>query len=244
MTVTLYWRAEAPPSQRLTLSAQLRGLDPMARIADDTRWLGGTLYPAAYWRVGDVIAHTVTLQAPDWAPAPALVWLDLHMLDADDHRITFSPGDRDTATLGPWRVAGAVTVPRTATAVKATLGDAIRLEAYEVRRAADGQLLVDLYWRATAKPARDVTVFLHWIGANGTLIAQDDGPPAGGAYPTSWWQAGDVVRDTRILEGGAVSKGGDLWVGMYTPSTGERLPAGDADGRHLPDDAIPLLLPE
>ncbi|MHB1319446.1 MAG: hypothetical protein ACYCYF_12585, partial [Anaerolineae bacterium] len=201
--VTLYWRAEVSADggsarERLTLAAQLRENDPTARIADDTRWLGGTLYPSAHWQVGNVVEHEVALRIPDWAPVPALIWLDLKLLAEDGALLVFEPGGGDTTTLGPWRVRGEVEIPKSATHVGVRLGTAIRLEAYDVRR--DGEaLLVDLYWRSEAAPEADYTVFLHGADAAGMLVAQDDGPPARGVYPTSWWLAGDVIRDRHML---------------------------------------------
>ncbi|MCU0523115.1 MAG: glycosyltransferase family 39 protein [Anaerolineae bacterium] len=256
---SLYWRAEAVQStgpgrseagrseagiseaggERLTLSAQLRGLDPTARLADDTRWLGGTLYPSDRWQVGDVVEHEVALQIPDWAPVPALIWLDLKLLAEDGALLAFEPGGGDTTTLGPWRVQGAVEIPKTATHVDVSLGTAIRLEAYEARQDVE-VLLVDLYWRSEAAPEANYTVFLHGVDAGGVLVAQDDGPPAGGAYPTSWWLTGDVIRDRRTIPIGAPLATQTLRVGMYVPATGERLRAVDANGVRLPDDAVPL----
>ncbi len=123
------------------------------------------------------------------------------------------------------------------------LGTAIRLEAYEARQDG-GELLVDLYWRSEAAPEADYTVFLHWVDAAGVLVAQDDGPPAGGAYPTSWWLAGDVIRDRHTLTLDDLRAPYTLRVGMYVPATGERLPAVDVNGVRLPDDAFTLQGPE
>jgi hypothetical protein len=52
----------------------------------------------------------------------------------------------------------------------------------------------------------------------------------------------DIVRDIRYLslpedmEEGQFS----VAVGWYDPGTGQRLPAFDADGQRLPQDALPL----
>ncbi len=188
LAADLYWRAEASsdqtgPGTPMMLSAQLRGIDPTKRVADDTRWLGGTLYPSAYWRQGDVVAHRVTLQIPEWAPVPGLMWLDLKVIGEDGALLIYEPGGQDTLSLGPWRVRGAVEIPDTAIRVDARLGAGIELAAYDLATEND-HLLIDLYWRAVGVTEGDATVFPHLLSATGDLAAQDD-VTAEGAYPTS-----------------------------------------------------------
>jgi hypothetical protein len=66
-------------------------------------------------------------------------------------------------------------------------------------------------------------VFVHVVDASGRLVAQGDGPPLGGAYPTSLWEPGELVEDEYVL--GAAS--GRVLIGLYRPDTGERLRTGD-----------------
>jgi len=72
--------------------------------------------------------------------------------------------------------------------------------------------------------------------ADGKLVGQSDQPPEGGAYPTSLWVPGDVVRDSHQLEIDEASASGAcvLSIGMYNSTSGERLPAygrGTAKGK-------------
>ena len=60
-------------------------------------------------------------------------------------------------------------------------------------------LHVRLRWRATAPLPDDYTVFLHCL-TGGEVVAQADSQPAGGYYPTSIWQPGDIVNDDHLLE--------------------------------------------
>jgi len=59
-------------------------------------------------------------------------------------------------------------------------------------------------------------------------VAQQDGEPGGGFYPTDRWEPGEVVRDEYIIR---VPAGLDgryrLLTGLYLPTTGERLPIED-----------------
>jgi hypothetical protein len=61
----------------------------------------------------------------------------------------------------------------------------------------DGQLVVWLAWRAEQPLALDYTAFVHLLGADGQIIAQQDKPPAG--YPTSDWRTGEIVLDRFTL---------------------------------------------
>jgi hypothetical protein len=104
---------------------------------------------------------------------------------------------------------------------------------------------VRLDWRATAPLAEDYTVFLHYL-RDGERIAQADGRPAGGRYPTTTWRVGDVIHDDHYVEGiGSPLAGRDvLRFGLWQPESGAVLvrldeagnPAGDwievpVDGR-------------
>ncbi|MFQ5612667.1 MAG: hypothetical protein ACE5H9_11100, partial [Anaerolineae bacterium] len=88
-----------------------------------------------------------------------------------------------------------------------------------------------LFWQAETTPRADFTVFVHVVDQAGSVVAQADGPPAQGAYPTSLWDAGEIIADEReiVLPGDLPPGCYTLLVGLYRPDSGERLPvAGDA----------------
>jgi hypothetical protein len=88
---------------------------------------------------------------------------------------------------------------------------------------------------------QDLKVFVHIYDAQGKLLAQDDGPPAEGFAPTSWWRRGDVIADTRSINMASLPPGTyRITAGMYSGTTGERLEARGADGARLPEDEITL----
>jgi mannosyltransferase len=92
-----------------------------------------------------------------------------------------------------------------------------------------------LYWQADGAPDRDYTIFAHLVDDMGRPVAQSDGPPIGGVYPTSSWLPGAMAIDQRGIRIGPDTPVGQyrLRVGMYRPDTMERLrvtgPAGDGD---------------
>jgi hypothetical protein len=79
-----------------------------------------------------------------------------------------------------------------------------------------------LFWQAETQPTADYTVFIHLTDAAGQLIAQFDGPPATGAYPTSLWDPGEIIIDERLLTNIPLSFA-SLQVGLYHSHLGERL---------------------
>lgn len=82
-----------------------------------------------------------------------------------------------------------------------------------------------LSWVAARSINEDYQVFVHLRDpVTGDLVAQADGPPVGGWYPTSWWPIGELISDVRIFElPDAISPGQyDLVVGFYDLNSGVR----------------------
>jgi hypothetical protein len=84
---------------------------------------------------------------------------------------------------------------------------------------------IPLRWLALDAPANDYTVFVHLLDSTGKLVAQADGPPLAGQYPTTAWDRGELVADTRQLQLPANLAAGRyvVHVGWYLPATGSRL---------------------
>lgn len=103
-------------------------------------------------------------------------------------------------------------------------------------------LTLTLYWVAQAAAERDWTVFVHLLDGSGGRIAQADGPPFDGRYPTTAWGAGEVIPDRHVLQLPDPLPAGPhcLLVGLYDWSSGERMELQDAAGRPLPERAVTL----
>jgi len=240
LPVTLYWHADAEVDELLTVWGQLSGLDPTAQVADDSRWLGGTLYPSAFWHAGDTVAHTLMLDIPDWAPAPALYWVRIGLQDSSNRNLNLEGQENPYVVLGPWAVRRSTAVPREATSTDSRFGEVISLVGYDIQRR-DGALDIELYWSAVATPELDYKVFVHLVDSDGRLVAQHDGYPLNGAYPTSWWTAGEIVGDAHTLPSPPHEDGDvGLYIGMYDAQSGERLVVSDAGGHGQPNDMIRL----
>lgn len=89
-------------------------------------------------------------------------------------------------------------------------------------------LRLTLYWQATddVPMMTDYTVFTHLLDRQNRILAQHDGPPAGGRWPTTLWRKGQVivdVHDLTFLEGASYEGEAILEVGMYDARTLSRL---------------------
>jgi hypothetical protein len=91
-------------------------------------------------------------------------------------------------------------------------------------------LNLNLYWQCDVPPSDDYTTFVHVRDAGGTIAAQMDRPPADGAYPTSLWDAGEVIRDSIQVPLPAEVPAGTyhIVVGMYDFEMGLRLSVADS----------------
>jgi hypothetical protein len=99
-------------------------------------------------------------------------------------------------------------------------------------------LTFQLVWVGIAPTPEDFTVFVHLRNAANETIAQSDGQPIAGSFPTSQWQRGDVVYDRRSLDLPAKTPPGTyhLIAGLYRRETLKRLEAQTAGGRAEADE--------
>jgi len=113
-------------------------------------------------------------------------------------------------------------MPASATPVGVTMGDDVVLEGYQVRPQPVGQgVIVTLYWRALQAGLPDYFVYVRAIDGQGQIQARADSPPVMGFWPTSRWEAGELVADEQVLSRLPETPPGTyrLEVGMYDPQT-------------------------
>jgi len=127
----------------------------------------------------------------------------------------------------------AYSTPFIKSALDVRFGDQIDLIGYALEPASVGageSIGLRLYWRAARHPDADYTVLVHVRNASGRTLIQADGQPQRGAYPTSFWDAGEVVIDDRTIDIPADAAVGayTVVVGLYELSSGDRLPLADS----------------
>ena len=185
-------------------------------------------YPTDRWTAGEMVTEVRDVRVPAGATSAAELVVRVN-------------GQRLAAA--PVMISGAAAQmepPPVGVAVEATFGEAIRLIGFDPPAAtldATGPITVTLHWQALSGAIpTGYTVFVHLLADDGRLIAQHDGPPAGGARPTNEWLEGEYVSDTHELVWREAGYSGParLAVGLYDPLTGARLPTGEGDLFLLP----------
>jgi len=113
-------------------------------------------------------------------------------------------------------------VPDGFTAADVVFGDVIRLAGYTLET---GETVkITLAWQALAEMETAYRVFVHIVGVEGQILAQNDGEPAGWTRPTPGWAVNEVVLDERVIPIPGNATPGDyvIRVGWYEPD-GPRL---------------------
>ncbi|RME36252.1 MAG: hypothetical protein D6793_06055, partial [Thermoflexia bacterium] len=244
LTVRLVWGARYPIAANYGISLRLRDATGREVAAMDTQPGYGFL-PTSLWRPGEMVTDRYEFPLP--ADLPQGEEYTLHVVLYRFPSLQ-AVGERP---VGPFTIPletpyeekpipRQFTLPPVPYPMEVTFGGEIRLAGYGVEREGD-RLHLTLYWQALVSPRGDYTRFVHLFDpATRAVVAQNDSPPRGGKYPTSWWTAGEVVTETVTLPlEGAPSGAYRLAVGLYD-ATVTRLPATGAEGTPVPDD-YPVL---
>jgi 4-amino-4-deoxy-L-arabinose transferase-like glycosyltransferase len=133
-----------------------------------------------------------------------------------------------------------------ATALDVQFDQAVHLLAYRMRPETAGpgeQVTLTLYWQTTAALEKDWTVFVQLAPRDPQQrVSGLDAYLGGTRYPTSAWQAGEVIRqEHRLWLPDDVPVPALYWftVGLYAEPGGERLPLR-ADGASQPGSVVRL----
>jgi len=132
-------------------------------------------------------------------------------------------------------------IPEPQHVVSAAFGRDLLLLGYGVTPDIE-TLHLTLHWQARRRMSQYYKFFAHLFTCDTSeVVAQADVVPRDWTYPTTWWEAGEVVSDVIPLSLTGVPPGTyRLAVGVYDPKTGARLPVTNAAGERLPDDQIML----
>ena len=150
-----------------------------------------------------------------------------------------------SALFGRIKIAGTPPRPVPSHKVSSQVGDHISLIGYDLpqnKALAGKDVGLTLYWEARDRVVEDYTVFVHLVSGEGEIVAQGDGPPVGGGYPTGLWEGDEVIADRHIIHLPQDLPSGQYHIlaGLYSLDTLVRLPALTFTGEQLTADAIPL----
>ena len=226
VTASLFWRATRNVTQPTEARFQLRDRQG-AIVAEQTVTLPRDA------RMDDLIESRPGLELP---------------FRLADGRYEFFIVGGNAVSLGQLDVRGRTrnyTVPAIAHRRQVQLGDSIELLGYDLgaEQARPGdQIHLKLIWRAKKQVSQSFKVFIHVVDAGGKLLVQKDGVPGNWSLPTDTWVASEVIVDPYVIPIPPEATPGNyrVQVGLYDPTSGQRLLAIEA-GSRLTDDSIPLL---
>jgi hypothetical protein len=171
-------------------------------------WPAKGFLPTSQWEAGMIVRDEYTVEILAGIP-PGDYSLEVGMysvLEGDGTRI-----------LGRWeapqrtvRVVRPLTPPSVESLgiqnlLSKSLGGQVELLGYNLSSTSfrpGDTLPLSLFWQAESDPAKDYFVLLQLRAENGTVWTLYQERPAGGSYPTTLWEQGEVVReqpDARIL---------------------------------------------
>jgi len=245
LPVTVYWQALEPMTQDYSVFVHMLGQD-RAVVGQVNTYPGVGAWPTTLLKPGDVVADTYYVPVDPAARSPSLVRVNAGLYRYEEPGRPGLPAvDARGEPVEPWLATTKLTPwdwpqANPSNPLQIEFGDGISLAGYDL----DEDLT--LYWQANGQPSTDYTVFIQ-LWDEDKQVAGFDGPPLGGDYPTSWWEAGETIVDVHSLD---LSRAGinlplesgrnRLLVGLYRLDTGERLMAVGPDGP-LPDYAVELL---
>ena len=229
LPVTLYWRCLAPVDGDYSLYVHLFDADG-SKLGQRDSFTGGGMFPTSQWSLGDMIADRYWVPIKRLPAMPIAAEIEVGLYDiATMHKLP-AVDPRGQAVGRP--MIGRARVPRPTVRatpvhpIEARL-ETILLYGYDLdtRVTVGSERELIQYWQVVAETGTDWTVFVHLLDSDGNIVSQADGPPLGGAYPSSYWQADEWLQDRRILRIPATVSGEVLTcvTGFYDPETGRRM---------------------
>lgn len=245
MPVTLYGYGLRDTPEPQQIKGQLVGRDGRI-VAQATA--------ALKWQAGQVVSTTLLLPVTaNSQPARGVLQIGIQDKDAGwqtatsaNGRILETPYGLQVVKIAP----AAPFLPTPQQSLQATFGRQLALIGFDVVGPGPEEATITLYWQALAPMSNDYTTFIHLLDEDGQLVAQADSQPQDGAYPTSIWDEGEIVADTKAIRWTAEL--GDnpysFWVGVYLLPAVEPLPLDgsalqEANG-FLPDAFLLLDCPD
>ncbi len=228
------WEAQKTPPESYWLFAHVVGVDSQ-RLTEIDSLPGLGNYPTVDWQAGQSHCTDWPLRIPEDAlPGRYTVQTGLYERESQDRLYADANGQFfDPPIVGTVIVeAQPGPIPEQATPVDVDFSGVIRLRGIQVETAQQGYT-IRLFWEALADLDTPYTVYIHLTppGDNETLLAQSDGVPRQGLYPTDLWPVGGLIPDTHTLVVPDDLPPGeyDLRIGLYDPAAGTRLQGPEFD---------------
>ena len=234
VTVTLYWQALKPITDTYSVYVQVYGWQQ--NLGQHDSYPAGGAYPTDLWTPGQIIRdrHQITIPPDATGPSPARISAGLYRFDTMERSeaVDSAGGRVDFPILTQLILDAPAAARQPSHPLDANLDNHVRLVGFDAQteNLQPGQEWpVTLYWHSQGPLDKDYTVFVHLVDGNGVTVAQGDGPPLQQFYPTSAWVAGEILNDPHSVALPQDIPPGQyrLFVGLYDPVSGYRLPVLD-----------------
>ncbi len=230
LPLRLFWQTNSQPSGDYSLLLAFAGKSQTVPLPPTHLWQAGT------------IAETRTAVAlpPSWAGAGNL---QVGLINTSAGQSGSPQPAACPAPGAECRAGSTVTLPQNLTVsalkkltalppgleqpVNATLAGTVQLTGYTASIGGvqgRASVTLTLYWKALRTVPADLHVFAHILNDRGQVVAQHDGVPGDGHRPTGGWSTDEYIEDRHVIELDSIPNGPlQVEVGLYSPSTGERL---------------------
>ena len=215
--LTLYWQATGQPADPPEFVLELFGRE-LTRVANLHSYHGRGLFPATLWPQEAIIADRFPVRIDPAAEAPVLGRIFARINDG-------APGiEVATVRIQPREPLPAPDDWQAEFGANIALVDA-RIEPSTVLPGQTVQVLVRWYV-PRGVPTQDFTTLIHLGQPDAPPLSTGDSPPLDGDYPTAAWGNGEAVDDRYelLIPAGLQPGRYPIWIGLYDPATGERLP--------------------
>ena len=226
LPLVIYWRARERMAE--DFSVYIRLFDAQGNIvAKWNAFPGRGLYPTRLWQPGEIIVDSYRVPvAADARAGVGRVEVGLfHRVPLENLVARDPKGQTVTPTIARFKIGGGSSDVQIENPVRYEFADKIALVGYRIE-STGGLMRVRLYWQGRAIMSEDYTVFVHLVDARGKLIAQKDDQPQQGAYPTSFWDVGEIIADeyTLAMPNEFAPGNTKIEIGLYRAGDGTRLP--------------------
>jgi hypothetical protein len=230
--VTLYWRATATP---LPHSLSPAGEAPVVQLnlfgrgyhlaGRQVAYHGRGLYPRPLWPEGMLLAEQTAVRLYPWAETPNRGRLSVLLVTAEG--LPWPGAGEEGTAIGETKIAAPAWPAHEQPLAR--LGEGIELAQATLRpeQAQPGdEVVVRVRWQVSAAPGNYYHTFVHLGDSTQPPLAQYDSPPLADEYPTSLWEAGEVIDEEMRLQLPPDLPTGryPISIGLYTPASGTRLP--------------------
>lgn len=236
--LALYWQAPDSPQIDVQMTIRLQTEGGRTELWPTARPLGDA-YPTDRWQAGQHWRGLYDLRMPPDIPS-----------GEHDLILTVSETDKGQAlgevALGQLAVAGRsrrFDLPEIERPLAVNLGGQVHFRGYDLdtdELEPGGTLSLTLHWQAIDGMDVSYSVFAHLLNEDNLVRAQRDFMPGDGETPTTGWIKDEIITDeVDILIPDDVLPGTyTLEVGMYDPTTGQRLFVLDEHGNSAADRIV------